>query len=416
MDTQLTWKGLPRLDINFTGTVTKETALNATCTFTNAYGSTYTSAELPSGFCTIKGRGNSTWTLAKKPYAFVTKTSSYANLATTPFGLPSEKDWVLLAAYQDKTFMRTMFVHRMAYILGQSWASRSVHVELYLNGSYEGIYIFCEKVEGGANRIAGPNPSTANQTGTYMVEQQTFGQIEASDKYFESSEAPGTFFTYKVPDPPTDAQVAVSKARMDDFIHRYSFVPVTDLTNGYRAVIDALSYAQYYILQELIQNSDAGRNSTYTTMVQSGPLVAGPFWDADGSLGLFDYDRDGYNVLNPYQQYYRHISPHYGVMMNDPYFFELVKDLFNEKIVAIHALFQEMLDYIPQLVATGAVQRTRERWPDILADATYIPLPSYDAEIERFADFIRARFTFFYNNVFNYVAPQPAIIPTNPQP
>ena len=49
----------------------------------------------------IRGRGNTTWYNPKKPYAL--KLSKKTEL----FGMPKHKRWVLLAAYNDKSMIRT---------------------------------------------------------------------------------------------------------------------------------------------------------------------------------------------------------------------------------------------------------------------------------------------------------------------
>src|SRR5690606_4301777 len=49
----------------------------------------------------IKGRGNSTWGMPKKPYRI--KLNSKAKI----LGMPSARNWVLLANYSDKTLIRT---------------------------------------------------------------------------------------------------------------------------------------------------------------------------------------------------------------------------------------------------------------------------------------------------------------------
>ena len=48
---------------------------------------------------TIKGRGNSTWSMPKKPYKLKFKDK------ISLFNLTEAKDWVLLANYQDPTFL-----------------------------------------------------------------------------------------------------------------------------------------------------------------------------------------------------------------------------------------------------------------------------------------------------------------------
>ena len=76
----------------------------------------------------IRGRGNTTWQNPKKPYAL--KLSSKTEL----FGMPKHKRWVLLAAYNDKSMIRT----DLAFYLAQKysnmrWKQGGQLIELVLN-------------------------------------------------------------------------------------------------------------------------------------------------------------------------------------------------------------------------------------------------------------------------------------------
>ena len=58
----------------------------------------------------IRGRGNSTWALhPKKPYQLKLESKR------TLFGMPSDKKWLFLAEYSDKTLIR----NRLAFELGR---------------------------------------------------------------------------------------------------------------------------------------------------------------------------------------------------------------------------------------------------------------------------------------------------------
>ena len=82
----------------------------------------------------IRGRGNATWSYAKKPYRI--KLDSKSKI----LGMPADKDWVLLAEYCDKSLLRTTYAFELSKLMELPWTPHGYHVEVFLNGSYNGTY------------------------------------------------------------------------------------------------------------------------------------------------------------------------------------------------------------------------------------------------------------------------------------
>ena len=76
-----------------------------------------------------KGRGNATWSYEKKPYKIKFDEKQEV------LGFPSNKEWVLLAEYCDKSLMRTAYMCELALTVGHPY-----HIN-YLKGSLHIIYI-----------------------------------------------------------------------------------------------------------------------------------------------------------------------------------------------------------------------------------------------------------------------------------
>ena len=68
--------------------------------------------------------------------------------------MPADDDWVLYAPYNDKTLMRNVVAYATARAIGR-YAARTRFVELRLNGRYRGVYVLMERLELGADRVAG---------------------------------------------------------------------------------------------------------------------------------------------------------------------------------------------------------------------------------------------------------------------
>ncbi len=83
----------------------------------------------------IKTRGNTSFNYPKKPYQikFMQKIPL--------FGLDKAKKFVLLADYLDISLLRNRITLEMAKAIGLPYAIDCMHVDLYINGSYRGLYL-----------------------------------------------------------------------------------------------------------------------------------------------------------------------------------------------------------------------------------------------------------------------------------
>lgn len=415
-DNRIIFRGIPRIDITLNDgrtlvEINKEEKFNAAMVTTNANGSAFAGAELVSGPITIKGRGNTTWGFPKKPFNIVTTDNAYKKKKTTPFGMPSHSGWCLLAEYQDKVHMRTPVTTALSYAMGLPWASRTQKVELYINGEYLGLYTFCEKVEADVNRI--PVIVTNGVDTGWTIEQMPQNQIGEDEVFFQDER--GYWFSYKAPesDKPAPAQNISIRDQYNDLMDRIYEVPLDDLVNGYRGVMNVESFAMFFLLQDICKNYDAFVSSWYTTRRTSTALIeAGPFWDANGVFGLLNTS-SGPTVgfPSPYGDFLINRVPYYAKLMTDPYFAGIVKGTFNAVLPAIHQVFQDLINFFPLMEATGAIARDRAKWPEVLEIPDLFPLPSFEAEKERFLSFIGERIFWTTRFVYDQIPPKPLIIP-----
>ena len=357
LNERITWKGLPRLDLNtltntsgatgfvpfdFQNDLDKVTKRNCSITFSDGYGSTFFPTPLTVN-CQIKGRGNYTWTRPKHPFNLtLCGTNNFTKMAQRLFGMSTDTDWSLLADYDDFTHGRDLLSSAIAYAVGQSWSSRMIKVELYVNGAYAGLYTFCEKVGLSTERInitkiKTTDISGAAVTGGYVLEGEDESYLATTDVHFMARQT-GRAYTYKVPDP--DAVVAVQNTYMsgvmDDFMYRLYTQSFSDMVNGYRAVVDINSMAQYFLVQDLIKNADG--NSFYITKDRNGPLMGGPFWDAGLAFGLLESGAPSFSN----DTYYGLIWEWYGKLMTDPAFLAIVKSTLTTALPKLH---QALADY-----------------------------------------------------------------------
>jgi len=287
---------LPRLSINTQGTPvdSREIYVDATFTLTNP-AAAVPRAELNGR---IRGRGNSTWWEAKKPYKVqFTNDASYARIPDF-LGMKKNRNWALLADHLDRSLMR----NKLALSLGNSslfadglkWTSSGQHVEVTLNGDYVGVYLLTEDIRIDPARLnirKMSSSAAANQVdGGFIVEVD----VPLNDCFYSPAinlnlQTPqGVRICVDTPD-----EEAITQAQLA-FIRNYLDSAEADIYgSGNLAKINATSFADWYLLQELFRNDDAVFYSSdfmwKDTAAAANPadrlLNMGPIWDFDRSAG-----------------------------------------------------------------------------------------------------------------------------------
>ena len=247
----------------------------------------------------IEYRGSSSQSFPKKPFGLETWDAEGMELDTALFGWPSESDWILFASYNEKSLMHNVLTLRMAESMGL-YASRTKYVELYLNGQYEGVYVFMEKIKRDKGRvdIAKLNPeesSGKNLTGGYIVKidkatgsnkKGWFSNYSNQIRFHKPTE-----FFYEYPKTITVIQENYIKGYLRDFEDALMSKGFTDPDDGYQKYIDMKSFVMMTILNEVSKNVDGYRISTFLFKDKGEKLKIGPPWDYDISYGNANYCR-----------------------------------------------------------------------------------------------------------------------------
>ena len=142
---------LPRVDVKTENGQTissKEEYVKATVSLSECEAK-YIFTDSPAG---IRVRGNSTAAAPKKPYRikFDTKQSFLGLNDGNEF-----KSWCLMADYYDGSMLRTWATFKFADVLLENkyYSADCIHVELYINGEYNGVYLLCEQTQIDNDRI-----------------------------------------------------------------------------------------------------------------------------------------------------------------------------------------------------------------------------------------------------------------------
>jgi subtilisin-like proprotein convertase family protein len=240
----------------------------------------------------IEIRGSYSASLPQKPYGFETRDAFGENLDTALLGMPSENDWILLAVYNDKVFMRNALPFKLARMMDR-YAPRTRFCEVMINGSYQGIYVMTEKIKRDNKRVDISKldlDDNANDslTGGYIVKLDYHDGSNSWLSDFHPYDHPTSDVYYVYDYPEFDVITPQQKTYIQGFYHSLEAAlygsnfanPVT----GYRAWLDVDSFIDYFILSELSRNNDGFKKSVYMYKDKDSknPLLqTGPVWDYD---------------------------------------------------------------------------------------------------------------------------------------
>ena len=291
--------GLPRVDIVTEGgasIVSKETYVRCTVGISGT-DEEYCIEGAPAG---IRGRGNDTWTAyPKKPYRikFDEKVSV--------FGETKNKSWVLLAMYNDFSLVRDRLAFGMADALDADFSPAYHYVDLYLNGKYMGVYLLTDQVDENKGRTNVKADFTAEDTEVpFLVELDSRAPeegVEGLDWFIADN---GSTYAVKYPDA-SERYTQVQFDYIENYIEtvddlcRKQGVTLAELSE----YIDVQSLIDFYIVLEVMGQSEINWKSVYMSKSTDGKLVMGPVWDFDWaatgpSIGKYaDQYKDDYTGL-----------------------------------------------------------------------------------------------------------------------
>jgi len=243
----------------------------------------------------IELRGKSSIGMEKKSYGIEIRDNAGNDTDYPLLGMPAGSDWGLVANYSDKTMVR----NALTYLIGTKtpyYSPRTKYCEVFLNASYQGVYLVTELIKREKNRIdiAKLNPdetSGEDVTGGYILKIDKF---DAGDQaWYSNYDANGRgiqfIFSYPKSENIIDEQRAYIKAYVDSFERALAGASFKNPSTGYRKFIDVNSFIDYYLITELTHNIDGYRISTYFYKDKLGKLTMGPLWDYDLAWGNANY-------------------------------------------------------------------------------------------------------------------------------
>ena len=326
---------LPKINITtYSGDITsKEEYVKGAVSVTNAG-----AQDMARTAIEIRGRGNSTWVrFDKKPYKI------RFSVKTDMLGMGAAKKWILLANAFDDTMIRSALVFDLAKELGLEYTTEYRYVNVYINNKYEGVYILCEQVEEGQNRIDVNSSKTGELDTGYVLESYSDGarpgeQCFTLPKVGEEFLGSNPYHTHVMIIKSPDKKIVTSSQKkfIQDYIIKVNNAILGKDWQKINELVDIDSFVNMFIVEQMILSNDMGY-TFYMYKRAGGKLYLGPVWDYDQSAGNSEHGGPTYKGWYSGSEHKWYTS-----LIQMPEFKALVAARYNEKKDVIRGVVNEV--------------------------------------------------------------------------
>ena len=258
-------------------------------------------ADLPAALrspVVLELHGETSRTLAKKSYQLELVDDRDDGRDLPLLGLPAGSDWVLHSCGFDPTCMRNTLAFELARQMGH-YAPRTRFIELFVDGSHDGLYVLVERIRRDAARVDLPRPApdatAGDVTGGYIF-RMDMGEGGPGDRVPRDWVSPITSTVYSYHYPRYDDITRAQKDYLQEQVRRFEATmrgPAwNDPAAGYRQLLDVASWVDFALLQELSLNVDAYHKSIYLQKwpaARGNRIAIGPVWDFDLAFGTVEF-------------------------------------------------------------------------------------------------------------------------------
>lgn len=377
-------------------------------------------------------RGSSSLNFEKKSYAFCPgdemcgddeKGADYVKtkkMNMFNIGSAEDKDWVLYAAYVDPSMMRNILAMETYAAMTGKWGVKNQYVELYIDGKYQGVYVFMDKITQNMGEDDVKNDGRVEVKWKIDKSDDSkskrefilkFDKTDVADRYEDASGDQKTFESnmtgttvYNTYDTTVDQRFEIEYPEKEDIEEDYGEGAWADVYtfisgkvnefekaiadgdfNKVRNLINYESWADFFIINEFTKNVDAYRASC-VFVFKDGKFEAWPLWDyelsfnntvtgsgkgRDVTTGLLIEHSDVYSDSFPAPFWWTGKykgSNMYAGLLKDPCFIQMVVSRWAEHTkeggpLHPNTTIAKTGAYKAKLDANGAATRETTKWP-----------------------------------------------------
>ena len=351
----------------------------------------------------IRVRGHSSRKFDKPNYFFRFVNTDGTNNPQEFLGMDSHHEWALHGPYLDKSLIRNYMWYNISGEI-MEYSPNVRFFELVLNGEYRGVYLALETITSGKEG-ARLNLEVNKKDNTFTGYALRLDWGESLDKHLY----PFTNYTlraktqHELVSPGTNnATPEIREAIKDEFSLFEKSLYSYDYNNkefGYTNFIDTMSFIDYFLINELTCNYDAGSLSTYI------------YKDIQGKYKMCVWDFN--SACDFYQE---SAMPSDEFMLNNALWFRMLfmdKD-FTDKLVDRYYELREtvfskeyLFDFIDSTVEYlgYSIDRNYEKWGYTFEKDYDLLYPqernirSYGESVQQIKDFLARRIAFMDENI-----------------
>jgi len=334
-------------------------------------------------------------------------------------------DWILLAGAGDRSLLRNYSaLHLARRLSGLGWTPLARPIHLYVNDEYIGIYLLTEEKSSAhqhLNLIANQEPALSEfffemQWRANQFEQEEISYIRVNSHPYGiigDSSADAGFerdSLYIIAYPEEELLTSEHFDYLQRFLTETGMLLRQENFAAFSRRVDLGSLIDFYLVQELYKNVDAGFSNTFLQIRGQGAnrrLYHGPVWDFDIAAGnaywIESANQTPFGGLYVAQRHYW-----YWYLIHIPEFFDLVIYRWNS-VVRNEALL--MIAYIDRLASIYQEEYERNfKRHDILGLSMW-PSPEHLSEIQTFEGQVTFLIEFltdrvqYLDDIFNGVIP-----------
>lgn len=349
-------------------------------------------------------RGHSSRFFDKPSYAIRLQKSNGENNPQRLLGMDSHHEWVLHGPYLDKTLLQNYMWYNIAGEL-MDYAPNVRFCEVMLDGVYQGVYVLTERITAGKHcRLPLSASKKHNNFTGYLLRLDRGSSIEEQniESFTSYTGRANTILNIEYPGmknltPTLRDSICRDFSRFEKSLYSFDY---RDDTYGYLSQIDVDSFIDYFLLNELTCNYDAGSLSTYI------------YRDIDGIFRMCVWDFN--NACDNYQQGSM-VEPQQFVLQNRLWFEMLMKDPeFTDRVISRYRALRESFfsdeyleNYMDGVVEYlgPAIERNYQVWGYSFSPAYDLLIPSernprsYEEAVDNVKNFLRQRTAWMDKNI-----------------
>lgn len=310
----------------------------------------------------IRGRGNASWWKFDQK-SYMLKFDENVSL----FGMTNSDHYSLVSTYGDPSLIRNCVAMDIATCMDHlEYTTGQIPVDVFLNGTYLGVYTLSEKIDTDIDKVNLFSDSTYAQIKVQKVDDIPF--LLECGGYVKDSYTNGLDYFYTAHSPQLFVKYPDIEERYDDtitYINNYMNAADQAMTRGYgyEDYIDLDSWIDWFIVMELTNNTDSALcRSTYLYKRADGKLMIGPVWDFDMAFGNYAYDNQTYEYWATAEPIFISAQNHYmSYLYKSNSFMLKVQERWDEKKDEIYETAMDAIDKYAEEVAASRIYNNHVR-------------------------------------------------------